>query len=41
MWTGTVGAPEKDRPFCTADGVREVLTEDWTLELHFGGRPDG
>lgn len=37
---GTVGAPEREGPFYIADGVRKVLTEDLTLELNFGGRPD-
>lgn len=31
-----MGAPEKEGPFCLSDGVREVLTEDLTLELNLG-----
>lgn len=36
-----MGALEREGTFYKANGIREALTEDLTLELKFGGRPDG
>ena len=36
-----MGALEREGTFYKANGIRDALTEDLTLELKFGGRPDG